>query len=344
MKRVPRSRLRLCRVRTRTGSTIALRRSSQRDLRGLRRGGGRPHQWVSIHAGYSRSGWPHRENGCRRRQPVPRRATNEGLRAGGRSGQEFGEKTGKVERVATQPGDRPNSRRWLGPPGGVGSAPLGPQPPPGADAERKVGGWGRSRRSRRSPQRAGTSGTARDSARFPRDRPEKWSGGWGAQRAGAKTSSGSSPAGPARTASASARKPANSWIDFASRPGGSRRHRRGAVEIGAGLGEVSQPMVGHGQEEEVEGIDLAAVGCQASLQNRDRLVVPASRAVEGDPERVEVDGFAGFQVHRPTAERHRTFEVSRRHRAVGQPPGQIVAGGGQRFDQGQASPCLRYTF
>ena len=58
----------------------------------------------------------------------------------------------------------------------------------------------------------------------------------------------------------------------------------------AGFFAVSQPVVGHGQEEEVEGVGLAAAGGQASLQGRDGLGVPA-RAVLDDAQRVEVDGL-----------------------------------------------------
>ena len=53
---------------------------------------------------------------------------------------------------------------------------------------------------------------------------------------------------------------------------------------------MSQPVVGHGQEEEVEGVGLAAARGQAPLQGRDRLGVLA-RAILDDAQRVEVDRF-----------------------------------------------------
>src|SRR5262249_13857226 len=61
---------------------------------------------------------------------------------------------------------------------------------------------------------------------------------------------------------------------------------RGAVEAGAGFLAVPQPVVGHGQEQEVEAIGLAVTGFQALLQGRDRLGV-AARSVMDDAERVE---------------------------------------------------------
>ena len=51
---------------------------------------------------------------------------------------------------------------------------------------------------------------------------------------------------------------------------------------------MSQPVVGHGQEEEVEGVGLAAARGQAPLQGRDRLGVLAHSILD-HAQRVEVD-------------------------------------------------------
>ncbi len=73
-----------------------------------------------------------------------------------------------------------------------------------------------------------------------------------------------------------------------------------AVVARTGFRVVPQPVMCHGQEEEVEAVELAAAGGQAALQGRDRLGVTA-RAILADAQGVEVhsllrgqfDGAAG---------------------------------------------------
>ena len=64
---------------------------------------------------------------------------------------------------------------------------------------------------------------------------------------------------------------------------------------------MSQPVVGHGQEEEVEGVGLAVARRKASLQGGDRLGVP-TRSVLDDAQRVEVDVLGRGQVDGATGQ------------------------------------------
>ena len=91
---------------------------------------------------------------------------------------------------------------------------------------------------------------------------------------------------------------------------------------------MSQPVVRHGQEEEVEGVGLAPAGGQASLQGGDGFGVPAS-PVQDDAQRVEGGVFVRSQFHGPLGERQRPFEVAPGLGTVGQLPGAVVAAGGQ---------------
>ncbi len=92
-----------------------------------------------------------------------------------------------------------------------------------------------------------------------------------------------------------------------------------------GLLAVSQPVVGHGQEEEVEGVGLAAVGGQASLQGRDGLGVPGPTRYWTTPSVLREMRLARGQGHGPLAQRQRPVQVAPRLRPVGQLPGSVVA-------------------
>ena len=57
---------------------------------------------------------------------------------------------------------------------------------------------------------------------------------------------------------------------------------QGAVEVGPRLGDLTEPLAGHGQEEQVESVGLALAGRETLLQGGDGLDIPAS-AVLGTP-------------------------------------------------------------
>ena len=94
---------------------------------------------------------------------------------------------------------------------------------------------------------------------------------------------------PASTASASVRIAANSFAYSADRAFRCPTQRT-AIKAPTRLCPVAQPVVRHGQEEQVEGIELSLAGGQALFQDCDRLGEPAG-AVEGDAQGVEIHLF-----------------------------------------------------
>ena len=104
----------------------------------------------------------------------------------------------------------------------------------------------------------------------------------------------------------------------------------GAIETTLSFFAVSQPMVRHRQEEQVEGVRLAAAGGQAALQGGDSLAVPAC-AVQDDTQRVQGGGLAGRQVHGSPAQRHRAVPIAPRLGTIRQLPGSVVAALGELF-------------
>ncbi len=116
----------------------------------------------------------------------------------------------------------------------------------------------------------------------------------------ANTLAGNSARVTAKSPSASARKPVSSEDILRRQVLAIGPPPDGAVEAGAGLVCVAQLLMGHRQEEQVEGVGLAVAGGEAFFQGRDRLRM-MTRAIEGDAQRVEInrlplrqpDGVAG---------------------------------------------------
>jgi hypothetical protein len=57
----------------------------------------------------------------------------------------------------------------------------------------------------------------------------------------------------------------------------------GAVEALTGLAAMSEPVLGNGQEEEVEGLEPAAVGGATALEGGDGVVVTARSIIDDPP-------------------------------------------------------------
>jgi len=96
-----------------------------------------------------------------------------------------------------------------------------------------------------------------------------------------------------------------------------------AVERVAGLDRLTQPVPGHGQEEPIEGGELTLVGREALFQGGDGLGMPA-RAVEGDAQRVEVEGLVGRSGDDLAGQAHGPLRIAKVDRAGGQLPGVIA--------------------
>jgi hypothetical protein len=69
----------------------------------------------------------------------------------------------------------------------------------------------------------------------------------------------------------------------------------GAVEADASLGAMTECMMAHGQQEEVEGIKFAAAGGQAALERSDR-AGELSCAVLSDAQGVEIEKLTGCHI------------------------------------------------
>ena len=81
-----------------------------------------------------------------------------------------------------------------------------------------------------------------------------------------------------------------------------------AVEATPGFFAVSQAVVGHGQEEQVEGIELTVARPRGSFRGLHRLGETA-RPVEDDAQRVEGDRLVPAPVPRPGAQPQRRVEI-----------------------------------
>ena len=92
-------------------------------------------------------------------------------------------------------------------------------------------------------------------------------------------------------------------------------------------------MVRHRQEEEVEGVRLAAAGGQALFEGSDGLgVLP--RAKLGDAQRVEVNSQARRQLDGAAGQRQCATGGAGRFGTRGQLPGSVVAAHRQPFSDG----------
>ena len=97
----------------------------------------------------------------------------------------------------------------------------------------------------------------------------------------------------------------------------------GLVEAVAGLRCVTQLLMGHRQEEQVEGVELAFPGGEALLQDRDRLgVLP--RAIQSHAQSIERELLAGSQCDGSPRQRDSPLGVALGDRAGRVIPGPIV--------------------
>jgi len=98
----------------------------------------------------------------------------------------------------------------------------------------------------------------------------------------------------------------------------------GLIEAVACRGGAAEPMVAHGQEEQIECIGIARTALEARFE-RDDGFLGLAVAVEGDAERVVVHVLVRRERDRLAGEQHGLGGVAQLGRANDQQPGELIA-------------------
>ncbi len=112
----------------------------------------------------------------------------------------------------------------------------------------------------------------------------------------------------------------------------------GPIEAGSGLDRLTQAVMSHRQEEQIEGVRLASARSRAPLQNIDCFGVPTD-TVQRDAHGIPIERLIGCQRDGLAGEYQRSLRVAPGEGAARRDPGIFVQGSIRILGQATSAPA-----